>query len=304
MNGPISSHRVTSSGPFEKGQLLPLLVAGLVPLGTGLIVLAGAAFLWRRISGALALPLGGAFLLVVGACAVGIAVIVRRTARSRGVSRLHNSRVIGLPAASTGPHPSPLPKEEGALPGSLLRRRQPLELLISAGILMIGAGLSLPGTGAIALLCFWTLLAAEESWAWRQAILPARTARAEATTVDAANSPVAALENEGIPPPENLASLIQQIHRSRLPDGSELLSGWVRVRLTAGQRVASVHVAFCPPFPRVPEMRVEQYQGPPMQIKTVQLQSFGARLDVKLVQPGESAAEAVLKFSVESGPAG
>ena len=66
--------------------------------------------------------------------------------------------------------------------------------------------------------------------------------------------------------------------------------------LAAGQRTHNVHLAFCPPFARTPELAVEQVDGPRCRIKTVQLLPYGARLEVKLAAAAESATGVLLKF--------
>ena len=95
--------------------------------------------------------------------------------------------------------------------------------------------------------------------------------------------------------------VIQQQVRSRSPDGTELLRGWLRVPLVPGQRSASVHVAFCPPFGRAPRVEVEQRAGPSARIKSAQLLPHGARFDLKLAQPSESAGFILVEFSAEEG---
>ena len=73
--------------------------------------------------------------------------------------------------------------------------------------------------------------------------------------------------------------------------------------LTAGQRSASVHVAFCPPFARTPNATVEQIEGSRARVKTVQLLPYGARFDLKLAVPSQLAETLLLEFSAVSEPA-
>ena len=96
--------------------------------------------------------------------------------------------------------------------------------------------------------------------------------------------------------------ITQQLVRSRSADGSEILSGWVRVSLAAGQRTASVHVAFCPPFARTPILTVDQIAGPPGRVKTIQLLPYGTRFDLKLPQSNEKPSSVLLQFSAQSKP--
>ena len=99
-------------------------------------------------------------------------------------------------------------------------------------------------------------------------------------------------------PPEEV---LQQLTRSGAADGSEQLAGWLRVPFAPGQRTGSVHVAFCPPFNRTPELVVEQLAGPEARIKTAQLLPYGVRLDLKLNAAGEQPASVLLQFSARAG---
>ncbi len=96
--------------------------------------------------------------------------------------------------------------------------------------------------------------------------------------------------------------VLQQLIRRRAADGGEILSGWLRVPLAASQRTANVHVAFCPPFPRTPQVAVEQLDGPAARIKKVQVLPYGVRLDLKLVEISDTADPVVLHFSALCGP--
>ena len=98
---------------------------------------------------------------------------------------------------------------------------------------------------------------------------------------------------ETIPPEE----VTQQLTRSTAADGTEELAGWLRIPFAAGQRTGSVHVAFCPPFARTPELSVEQIDGPEARLKTTQVLPYGARLDLKLHAASESPASVVLQFA-------
>ena len=83
-------------------------------------------------------------------------------------------------------------------------------------------------------------------------------------------------------------------------DGGEQLSGWLRAGFAAGQRTANVHVAFCPPFPKTPQLTVEQLDGPEVRIRTAQLLPHGLRLDLKLAVTAEKPLDVLLQFSARS----
>ena len=245
----------------------------------------GAALLcWRRAVGALSNPLGSASLLAVALPVVAIAVIARAAGKFRSA---------------------------GARSGSIETCQA---VLLSVAVLATGAALSLRGTPLAGLVALWGILIAEEAWAWRPGTLPGlskmprwRWPRFRPVRVDApqAVAPHATAHSDDRPmvadtlPDETVT---QQLTRSQAADGTESLSGWLRIPLASGQRTANVHVAFCPPFPHTPRARVEQLDGPEARIKTVQLLPYGVRFDLKLREPSESAAAVLLQFSAEAAP--
>ena len=94
--------------------------------------------------------------------------------------------------------------------------------------------------------------------------------------------------------------VLQQLTRSQAADGSEELSGWLRMVFAAGQRTGSLHVAFCPPFAETPELAFDQLDGPDARIKTAQLLPYGVRLDLKLAAAPDDPGSVLLQFSARS----
>ena len=93
------------------------------------------------------------------------------------------------------------------------------------------------------------------------------------------------------------ADVLQQLTRSKTADGTERLDGWLRMPLAPGQRTASVHVAFCPPFETNPTLDLEQIEGPEGRIRSAQLMPHGVRLDLKLRRKPEEPTDVFLRFS-------
>ena len=247
----------------------------------GLLGMAALLLAWRRLAGALESPLGGSALLSVALVAAGAAAAVRILGRS-------------------APKPPSSPWLDRVFTWT------PLPVL---GV--IGAALSLPGASPAALAAFWLILAAEESWSLRG---PRREQRA-AVRPRPAPLPVGQLRYDPPqpPPPHPLSmttlpeevspdDVVQQLTRSHAADGSEVLAGWLRVAMAAGQRSASLHVAFCPPFSQTPRLAVEQLSGPPARIKTVRLFPYGTRFDLKLDQPSQGPSSLLLQFLARSTP--
>ena len=78
----------------------------------------------------------------------------------------------------------------------------------------------------------------------------------------------------------------QRFERVRSIGGGDLLAGTLTARpLPRDRSRRTVHVAFCPPFPRVPQLDFRQVAGPPARIKVGQTLPHGVRFDVKLEGP-------------------
>ncbi len=247
--------------------------AGFIRAGAGatLILLAAAAatLAWRRLAGALVNPLEPALLLTAGAVTIAAAGVVR----------------AGWPRTA----------------------HAPLDWIVTAGASLAAvallAALCLPGTRPLWIAVLAIMLAAEEAWVWvrvfrrgpsrmrpkfsgRRHVGPEADARADV--------PAAAKHSSDAMPAEEVT---QQLIRSRAADGTEVLSGWLRTFFAAGQRTGSVHVAICPPLDAVPEVAVEQIDGPEARIKTAQVLPYGVRLDLKLAAAAGEPTGVLLQFS-------
>ena len=171
-------------------------------------------------------------------------------------------------------------------------------ILTSLALTGLGTGLCLPGTRALGLFLLVVLLGAEESWAWAWY---ARRFSPPPTPQPSSPAPMShvmpSLESDVANLPEEVS---QQLTRSQAADGADELSGWLRLAFAAGQRTGSIHVAFCPPFATVPELELEQLDGPEARIKTAQLLAYGVRLDLKLAAAAEEPASVLLQFSARA----
>lgn len=238
------------------------------------VLLLGAGTLWcRRAASALQQPLDWPSLVLLGAMS-GVAGVAARLL-ARGSSRFRASGVF--------------------------------EWVVSLGLLAWGSALSLAGTSPGALAAFWTVLAGEEFWAWRRVLgrlwLRNRsgTAReAVESVVGLGGAPPRGVGRDTRSPPPG--DVVQEFVRVRQPDGSEQLTGWLRVPVSPGQRTATVHLAFCPAFGRTPKMVVAQREGPAARVKESQLLPHGARLDVKLAQAADAPASVLLEVGVHGEP--
>lgn len=94
----------------------------------------------------------------------------------------------------------------------------------------------------------------------------------------------------------------QRITRAcQTPDG-DVLHALLRCRLEPSQRLASVHIGFCPPFRAVPEITLRAVDGPDARVTLGENLAWGARIDVRLQQPCESATSCVLELVAHVAP--
>ncbi len=229
----------------------------------GLLVAAAMVVAWRRLAGALTSPPPPAVLLTAAVLATSVAAV-------RG-GQWHGARP---PVA--------------ALWGGMI--------LTSLATAVLTLGLCLPGTPIAWVAVVGALFAAEESWTWLRRLRPRTPSRGAGCQPAVEKGQVGNLSLQEVPPD----GVLQQLTRSRAAGGAEEISGWLRTSFAAGQRTASVHVAFCPPLAAVPELAVEQIDGPEARIKTAQVLPYGARVDLKLAAASGEPASVLLQFSART----
>ena len=184
----------------------------------------------------------------------------------------------------------------------------------SLAAVSLTAGLCLPGTPVVWIATLACLVALEElgmlGWLMHRRarrsrektprpihVDAAHAAIPHAKCVNAALKPSALFDATEAPFPDEVT---QQLTRSQAADGAEEFSGWLRMPFAAGQRTGNVHVAFCPPLSAVPELHVEQIDGPTARIKTAQVLPYGVRLDLKLAVTAEEPACVLLQFAARA----
>lgn len=251
------------------------LLSGAASAGVGLLVVTAALLGWRRMDGAMTRPLDAAGLLIAAATLAAGAGLVRWALWfSRRQRPPHRPAIFGSAA-------------------------------LSVAVVGVAVAMSLPGSPPLGLAALWLFVGVEELWGLRPATWkwwPGRGASApvcapslRAEETQGVTGPAAWPEGSAAEPPAENVS--QQLTRSRASDGTETLTGFLRVPLAAGQRNSSVHLAFCPPFGRTPRVSLQQLAGPEMRIKVAQVLPYGARCDLKLVGMSEAAAVVLLRFT-------
>jgi hypothetical protein len=80
------------------------------------------------------------------------------------------------------------------------------------------------------------------------------------------------------------------------PTGDDFFAGQSRVRMEAGQRVAHVHLAICPPIAAPLQVQAEVICGPDATVEVGQQLPQGIRLDLRLATVPTEPVEIVVEF--------
>jgi len=235
-------------------------VAALVRLGVpaSIVLLGSFALLLatRRLAGALAEPLGAVQLVATGATAALAA--------------------WGLRWLWYACHP---PAQSARL--DALVRWTPLAVVV-----VTATALSLPDASRAALALVWLVLIAAEIDIYRRGW--GRGARfshgGDQTPTSYSPSQESAPVSLHEPTEVLDEGVLQRLTRVRNAAGGEEVYGMLRAELAPGQQSETLHVAFCPPFAQVPQVDVEQADGPEARIKLAEVLAYGARIEVRLVQ--------------------
>ena len=237
-----------------------------------LIVLVSGALLARRLMGAFGQPLAPAGLIVFAVVMTVLVAAVR--ALWRRVSSLDTMPIRG----------------SGLL----------LDMLLSLGVLCLATSLSLPDSAAVPLGVLWCLLVAGELVGWSPYYRPlVRGIRTHGSSGHHDEEPSIAIDE----PPDGLSA--RTLHETEMPDeqgegdefellppgvsqrmtrateedGEEVVYGVVRCDFAAGQRQQNLHIAFCPPLARIPELTTDQIDGPIVRIKPSMVETYGAKAE-------------------------
>lgn len=151
----------------------------------------------------------------------------------------------------------------------------------TVSVLAICGALSLPRTSAAALAALWSIVAVGE-------LSPLVGFRFLRQGGERRSSPLAG---------SSLRRVRQQLTRFSDAAGRDVVEGTVVARFAAGQRTASVHLVFCPPFDRAPEIACGAAGDVTAEVKAAQSLAYAARFDVKLAVPSAEAIDVPVSFS-------
>lgn len=94
--------------------------------------------------------------------------------------------------------------------------------------------------------------------------------------------------------------LAEWCERSTDEFGNTVVLGSIVARFEPGQSLATVHVAFQPPFDRVPEFSFEVLDAALVRVRTPAVFRYGARLELKRSEAIDAALQTPLRFQAVS----
>jgi hypothetical protein len=89
---------------------------------------------------------------------------------------------------------------------------------------------------------------------------------------------------------------LQQITRYRAADGTHAVHGTLLAEFAAGERTATLHIAFCPPFERLPTVEAEAVDDSGADVKVAQLLHNGVQIDVRLPEPADENTSVTIEL--------
>jgi hypothetical protein len=260
-------------GAGSDAPLQRLLIAAAGYALLSILLAISAVMLARRLSGAFQQPLGGSAIILVAALFEAAVSGLRRLFQ---VTSLRSSLLNTPYLVLSSQHLSTLSKPPFEI------RLSPIDMLSIMSLVAIVASLSIPGTPFWGLLLAWLLIVAGETI---QRLPHFRWPRRQIAVHIPATPPFGPEEEPA--EPEMPPGLVQQVTRV-VEEGRESIHVLIKANIPASDRLAVVHIAFCPPLAEQPELTAHALDCDEAEIRITQSESFGARLEARL--PSASAA--------------
>ena len=195
--------------------------------------------------------------------------------------------------------------------------RWAIAALGSSAVLLSCTGLSVPPTSIFAAISVWAIAICLEvaHWMFRSGLdTPAWLAMpttGEFVSADPKQSPLTSEPSieplggdEPIDEEGTLADeVLSQLTRSRSEAGGEVIYGLLRAEFAIGERQHWLNVAFCPPLPSRPTCSAHFADDANALLEVEEVETYGARLMVRLPKPAEEPTSLVVEMFAES-PAG
>lgn len=106
----------------------------------------------------------------------------------------------------------------------------------------------------------------------------------------------------GQEPAEEFVSehLIQQLTRERTTTGSEAVHALIRATCPPGDRLAVVHLAFCPPLGSTPRLTAHVLDDSGAEAKITLAETYGTRIELRLPKAAEAGQSILLELVGEA----
>jgi hypothetical protein len=95
---------------------------------------------------------------------------------------------------------------------------------------------------------------------------------------------------------------LQRLARYRSRDGAETVHAHLRAEFSAGERDASVFVAFCPPFDTLPTVDAFLTDDVAADVQITQALHHGAQIDIRLTAPTTSELTVNVELTASASP--
>lgn len=246
--------------PRRDDRVLRAAAFGLIP--TAPVVATAALLVWRRSAGALTVPLDGPTAALCGLALASLDVAARTAAR-----RMFAGYDV-------------------VLPGLLQIALNLAPLVRGAAIAVAAVALTLPGTKPASVALLWVPVAAS--------LLIGAYRRFGARIDEQATSPRLMVHEPPVAPARRLRN---QTTRFVDAAGRDVIEGAAVAEFAPGQRLVSLHLAFCPPFAQAPEIACGVASEAAAEVKVVQALAYAARFDVKLAAVAATPQEVPVSFS-------
>lgn len=161
--------------------------------------------------------------------------------------------------------------------------------IIAAAVGLVS--LTVPGTAPWSVGLSWFLLVTAQSVPLLVRFKQSRIKRPPAARPPTAHDPDEETISE---------QLVQQVTRERTATGGESLHALIRVTCLPGDRMAVVHLAFCPPLGATPQLMAHVLDDSGAEAKITLAETYGTRIEVRLAHPAVEGETVLLEMVGEA----
>jgi hypothetical protein len=173
--------------------------------------------------------------------------------------------------------------------------RRLVSVVLSISLVALAVALCIPGSSRLGLAILWASVAMTDIWLLLKVLR--HDARGKHELHGKLDSPVGLHPSNENSETDPLSDYIdQRLTCGRDDTGRPFVQGVARARMSAGERMTHLHIAFCPPFELTPEVEVEQVSGPAADVRVGLTLPQGVRFDVKRLATADPDGSVVLAF--------